>query len=84
MVVRKILSNAQTLKTEFKKQTATAIMAAFGLVIALAWKDVITNVVSTISWINSYGPLVSAVILTVISVLGILLVSRWANAGDKK
>lgn len=35
MVVEKIVSGAHTLRQEFKKQTSTAIMAAFGLIIAL-------------------------------------------------
>lgn len=84
MAIQKIISKAQTLKSEFKKQTSTAIMAAFGLIIALSWKDVITEAVGKLSFVNGYGLLASAVILTIISVAGILVISKWANSGEKK
>ena len=79
----RIKSKAGTLKSEFKKQTATAIMAAFGLIIAFSWKDVITDLVGRVAFIKSHGLLVSAIILTIISILGILLVSKWAKSGEK-
>jgi len=79
MVIQKIKKHASTLGIEFKKQTSTAIMAAFGLIIALAWKDVITDAINRISFVKNYGLLISAVILTIVSVFGILLVSKWSN-----
>jgi hypothetical protein len=84
MVIQKIRSGATTLKSEFKKQTATAIMAAFGLVIALAWKDVITDAIGRIEFVKGYGLLISAVILTFVSVLGILFVSRWTKSSTEE
>lgn len=78
----KVLSKASELKKEFKKQTSTAIMAAFGLIIALSWKDVITDLVDKIGFVKSYGLLISAVILTLVCVLGILLVSKWAKSPE--
>jgi len=86
-MIDKIKSHASTLRQEFKKQTSTAIMAAFGLIIALSWKDVITDFVDKIGFVKSYGLLATAVILTIISIVGILLISKWANSGsseDKK
>ena len=83
-VLEKTREKTRELKAEFKKQTSTAIMAAFGLIIAFSWKDVITDLVGKITFVKSYGLLVSAVILTLISVLGILLVSKWANSGENK
>jgi len=80
----KAVSHAVALSNEFKKQTSTAIMAAFGLIIALAWKDVITDLVSKINFFSNYGLLVTAIVMTLISVLGILLVSRWAKSGEEK
>lgn len=79
-----VISKAVTLGQEFKKQTSTAIMAAFGLVIALSWKDVITEAIGKIGFVKNYGLLVSAIVLTAISVFGILLVSKWANSGGTK
>ena len=81
--IEKIKGHAHNIKNEFKKQTATAIMAAFGLIIALSWKDVITLLVDKFAFVKEYGSIVTAVILTAVSVLGILLVSRWANSGVK-
>ena len=75
----KVKSHAHSLRSEFKKQTSTAIMAAFGLIIALSWKDVITDAIGRIEFIKGYGLLMSAVILTIVSVVGILLISRWAK-----
>lgn len=66
-----------TFKKEFKKEMNTAILAAFGFLIALVWKDVITNWVNNISEQSPlHGPLISALGVTVICVLGIMLFSR--------
>lgn len=62
---------------ELRNQTKTAIMAAFGFLIALVWKDVITGFVDNISKrAPVQGQLISAVIVTVISVLGIMLITK--------
>ena len=82
IVAQKLKTHAGNLKSEFKKQTSTAIMAAFGLIIALSWKDVITDLVDKIGFVKSYGLLATAVILTIVSIIGILLVSKWANSGS--
>jgi len=84
MIANKALSQATALNKEFKKQTSTAIMAAFGLIIALSWKDVITDLVDKIGFVKSYGLLATTVILTIISIVGILLVSKWANSGSSE
>ena len=75
---KKIIEKASTFKSEFRKQTATAIMTAFGLVIAMAWKDVITDLISRINFVQ--GLLLSAVVLTAICVLGIIMINNWARA----
>jgi len=79
-----VVSKAVTLGQEFKKQASTAIIAAFGLIIALSWKDVITDFVNRVNFLNGYGLLASAIVLTLISVLGILMVSKWAKSGEEK
>ncbi len=62
---------------EMKSQMKTAIMAAFGFLIALVWKDVITGFVDNISKrAPVQGQLVSAFIVTIISVLGIMLITK--------
>jgi hypothetical protein len=66
-----------TFKKEFKKEMNTAVLAAFGFLIALVWKDVITNLVNNISEQSPlHGPLISALGVTVVCVLGIMLFSR--------
>lgn len=82
----KLIKKTSNLTMEFRKQTATAIMSAFGLIIALSWKDVITDLFSRIAFVKNYGLLISAVLLTVISVFGILIVSSWSksNSEEKK
>ncbi len=80
-MVRKILSKASE-KTllfglRFREQTAAAIIAAFGFVIALAWKDVITSFISYFTPVQNL--FISAVLITALSVIGIAFVSRWAK-----
>ncbi len=62
---------------EFNKATTTAIMAAFGFLVALVWKDVITEFVDNISEKSPIqGKLISALIVTIICVLGIMIVTK--------
>jgi len=68
---------------EFKKEMRIAIIAAFGFLIALVWKDVITSVVDNITQeAHVSNALVSALIVTIICVLGIMLVSRVLKEKD--
>lgn len=83
-IKEKVISHAQAVKSEFKKQVVTAIMAAFGLLIAFAWKDVITFYVTKINFLNGYGLLTSAVFITLISVLGIIFLNQWSKLGEEK
>lgn len=68
-------------RQEFKQQTATAIITAFSLLIALAWKDVITNLVQRINF--AQGILFSAIVVTIFSVFGIIIVNYWAKPKDE-
>jgi len=64
-------------KIELKKSLKTAFIAAFGFLIALVWRDLITEylgVIDTISPIQ--GKLFSALIITLISVAGIMLSTK--------
>jgi len=86
----KVISNVSTLKNEYKKQVSIALLTAFGLVIALVWKDVITALMPSITkpgFLSKY-PILSqiyvAAIITIIGVLGILLISYWEKPKEKK
>jgi len=76
--------------SEFKKQTATALMAAFGFLVALAWRDLITQLVNnTIPThiLDSYpylDLLYTALVITIISAIAIALISRWAQGKENK
>jgi ABC-type uncharacterized transport system YnjBCD permease subunit len=59
---------------------ATAIVAAFGFLIALTWRDVITAWITKFSELSPVkGNLITAIIITIISVIGILIISRINN-----
>ncbi len=81
-IASNVASHASEIKNEFKKQVSAAIIAAFGLIIALSWKDVITDFVNRFAIVKNYGLVLSAIALTIVSVIGILLISKWAKSGD--
>lgn len=71
-------------KNEFRKQTLTAIIAAFGLVIALSWQEFIKKILTaSLSGILLYHPYLAelylALIVTVLGVLAIMILSRWST-----
>lgn len=81
--LQKAKRSTEKFKGEMKKAIVTAITAAFGFLIALAWKDVITEYVGLISRISPLnGKLISALIITAISVLGILLISKLSSSSE--
>lgn len=70
---------------ELKKATNTAIMAAFGFLIALVWRDVITEFVNGLfenSPIN--GKLFSAIGVTLICVIGIMILTKLLSEKENK
>lgn len=76
---------ARTFTSETKKQVVTALVAAFGFLIALVWRDAISayvkNLVDTSSAITNpnLALLYTAIITTIIAVIGIILVNRWGK-----
>jgi len=75
--------------SEFKSQVSTALIAAFGFLIALAWRDFISKIVqeNTQTVFFAQYPyleqLISALIVTLIGVIGIALITRWAKKPEK-
>lgn len=71
------------LERETKKQVGTALMAAFGFLIALVWRDVITTYTTDIIRFlripaeSSLEVLYVAGISTIIAVIGIVVVGIW-------
>ena len=77
MVREKARASTRKFKKELNKQVNTAIVAAFSLIIALAWKDVITEYVNKISSISPIqGKVIGALLVTLISVIGILIITK--------
>lgn len=70
---------------EVKKNIATAILAAFGFMIALVWRDVVKEGVNRLVALFGAGgqgfwfSVATAVITTIICVLGIIYFSRWSE-----
>lgn len=82
---RTFVEKASGFHSELRKHTTTAIITAFGLVIALSWQTVIKTYFSDVSRLKvleNYpylADLYTAVLVTIFGVLGILIVSRWAE-----
>ena len=74
---------ASKFKKEAQKQVVLAILAAFAFLIALSWRDFISDSVNKIVSILGFSEqlyffkLLSALTVTLIAVLGILLVSKF-------
>lgn len=76
-------SHSKKYVIETRKALATAILAAFGFLMALSWREVISEWAKTITQISFIqGRLIEAIIVTLISVLGILLVTRFIAIKD--
>ena len=70
-------AGAKQFKQEFNKALNTALLAAFGFLIALFWRDAIQEWVNKIAESSPVqGKLISALIVTIICVVGIILVAR--------
>jgi len=73
----KVKESARKFKLETKKSINTAIVAALGFLIALVWRDVITEWVNELTAMSPVqGKLISALIITMVCVVGILIVTR--------
>jgi len=73
----KAKKHANEFKLEFNKTIKTAFIAAFGFLIALVWRDLITEYVNKISESSPVsGKLISALLITIICVLGILILTK--------
>ena len=67
----------QKIREEIRIILSTGFITAFGLLMALTWKDVITEYVNELSSISPIqGSLVTAILITIISVIGILIITH--------
>lgn len=83
--MKKIKETTAKLGKEVKRNIATAISAAFALVIALVWNNAIKGVIDEFTariGITGTGyvyTLISAVVVSIICVAGIMFFSRWSE-----
>ncbi len=72
-----IKDSAKKFNNKLKESVNTAIVAAFGFLIALTWRDLISEYVNQItSYSPLQGRLISAIIVTIIAVIGIFIATR--------
>ena len=76
-----IIENVRLVRKEVRKHIITAITAGFGFLIALSWKDAITTWVNSIVYYfkvsGNLSQLIAALIVTVVSVIGIVVASKF-------
>jgi ABC-type uncharacterized transport system YnjBCD permease subunit len=84
MKIVEIFKKPRTKKTikkfriELKKSMVTAIIAALGFLIALSWRDVAVEWVARLSDASPFkNKFLIAVVVTLFSVIGILIISKW-------
>lgn len=83
-MTERVKERAADVGGEFKKQTSAAIIGAFGFLLALSWRELINEYIKQILGEHNLGIAISTLIITFISVLGIMVVSKWAKSGEKK
>jgi CBS domain containing-hemolysin-like protein len=86
-----VQSSLKNLQQETRKQTATALITAFGIILALVWKDVIQIYIEkwaqalTISQLpNSLLTLYSAIVTTILIVLAIMITNKYIFSKEKQ
>jgi phosphate/sulfate permease len=69
----------------FKKEVATLMIGAFGFVSALFWRDAISELISSYVPEGSTWPymMLSALIVTVISIVAVFFISKYLNPKEK-
>lgn len=77
---------------DIKSAIAVALAAAFGFIIALIWKDIIIGIMTLAglwlaggpkTWTDAAISVVVALVITVVSVIGIIYISKWGGIAQK-
>jgi len=80
----KTKSSVKKFDNELRRALNTALIAAFGFIIALTWRDLINSYVASISETSPLqGELISALIITLICVIGVVLVTSFIKIKDE-
>lgn len=83
-MIKKTKKAANQFSKEFRGHVTTAIVAAFGFLIAFSWRDAISSTLNRFiekvelpAQLANFYSFLTAIILTLICILGIIIVSRW-------
>ncbi|MBI2129491.1 hypothetical protein HYU07_04580 [Candidatus Woesearchaeota archaeon] len=86
---QKLVNHAKYFQNEVRKNIAIAISAAFAFILALYWKDLITEGVNKVldylklSGNSFYFRVFVALIVTLICVFGIIIITKWGQIKNK-
>jgi hypothetical protein len=70
----------ENFRKEMKKSVLTAIVAAFGFLMALSWRELISSYIDEINSISPIqGQIVKVSIVTLISVIGIMIATKMLS-----
>ncbi|MEM3405908.1 MAG: DUF5654 family protein [Candidatus Pacearchaeota archaeon] len=89
-IKQKAKESASEFKREFKKQIVTAISGAFAFLIALTWRTPIeksvNNIVKRLNLNKEayYYEYIAAIIITILGVIAVMLLTKWATEKNKK
>ncbi len=84
-IIEKTKKASSEFRREFKRQTVTAITAAFAFLIALSWREPISEGVSSLILRAGlkesliYYKFLSAVIITFLGVIFLIILSKWSS-----
>lgn len=84
--IKKIKDTSEKLKTETNNKISASILAAFGIVVGLAWNDAIQSLISLIP-IQKNGVMakcIYALFITIVLVFITLFFNRIKEIKDKK
>ena len=81
----KTKASVKKFDNELRRALNTALIAAFGFIIALTWRDLITAYVNTLSKVSYLqGQWISTLIVTLVCVIGIILVTNFIKFKEEE
>lgn len=87
-ISKQLFEKSTAFGSEFKKQISTALLTAFGLVIALSWQDLIKSIMENAKPETTAHPylaaLYTAIVVTFFAVMAMMVITRWAKKPETK
>jgi hypothetical protein len=89
-IIEKTKQSSSFMRSKFKEHSSTAIIAALSFIIAFAWKDLIVKLIQenihleTLQAVPYLPELLTAITVTLIAIIGIAMVSHWAQKPEEK